>query len=196
MWIAFFVCGFLWSACTVNAGLVNTTTEYLTDYKINSVSEEDTVSSHTSAGTPSSRRVGSFYKRRPYSNPMPECASQQVCNAVFMRLKFVQPLCRCAGAFTSPCSTRMNPNDGHTINLLSDREGQKTQTLVKVCEDVSSVKMCNQPHDWMLLALQNVRTGKAHYLVVCKCPSYAVMEGPVLHTQPPYARIPGISVYG
>ncbi|CAL1266133.1 unnamed protein product [Larinioides sclopetarius] len=48
----------------------------------------------------------------------------------------------------------------------------------------------------MLLALQNVRTGKAHYLVVCKCPSYGVMEGPVLHTQPPYARIPGISVYG
>lgn len=48
----------------------------------------------------------------------------------------------------------------------------------------------------MLLALQNVRTGKAHYLVVCKCPSNAIMEGPVLHTQPPYARIPGISVYG
>lgn len=76
------------------------------------------------AGTPSSRRVGAFYKRRPYSNPMPECAAQQVCNAVFMRLKFVQPLCRCAGAYARPCSTRMNPNDGHTINLLADRDGQ------------------------------------------------------------------------
>ncbi|GFW40473.1 uncharacterized protein TNCV_1020301 [Trichonephila clavipes] len=148
------------------------------------------------ADNPSSRRAGSFYKRRPYSNPMPECASQQVCNAVFMRLKFVQPLCRCPNGMKNPCSTRMHPNDGHTVNLLADKEGQKTQTLIKVCEDVSTVKICQEPHDWMLLALQNVRTGKAHYLVVCKCPTHGIMEGPVLHTQPPYARIPGISVYG
>ncbi|KAG8185647.1 hypothetical protein JTE90_018524 [Oedothorax gibbosus] len=60
-------------------------------------------------------------RRRPYTNPMPECASQQVCNAVFMRLKFVQPLCRCGGG--TMCSTRMHPNDGHTVNLLADKDG-------------------------------------------------------------------------
>ncbi|GFQ80440.1 uncharacterized protein TNCT_354881 [Trichonephila clavata] len=187
-----------WSVCGTDSLDVNTSTsELTTDYDINSVNEDFYTSyGERNTDNPSSRRAGSFYKRRPYSNPMPECASQQVCNAVFMRLKFVQPLCRCPNGMKNPCSTRMHPNDGHTVNLLADKDGQKTQTLIKVCEDVSTVKICQEPHDWMLLALQNVRTGKAHYLVVCKCPTHGVMEGPVLHTQPPYARIPGISVYG
>nr|XP_015914566.2 uncharacterized protein LOC107444845 [Parasteatoda tepidariorum] len=190
MWIVFFLYGFLWLVYTVRGEEMNLSdSDIPTDYKLNTVNEDD----YYEIATVASR---SYNKRRPYTNPMPECAAQQVCNAVFMRLKFIQPLCKCPNGMKNPCSTRMHPNDGHTINLLADRDGQKTQTLVKVCEEVNLVRPCNEPHDWMLLALQNIRTGKAQYLVVCKCPTFGIMEGPVLHTQPPYARIPGISVYG
>lgn len=32
------------------------------------------------------------------------------------------------------------------------------------------MRECRTPRDWSLLALQNIRTGKSHYLVICKCP--------------------------
>ncbi|XP_054715090.1 uncharacterized protein LOC129224630 [Uloborus diversus] len=195
MWIASLVYGFCCLIFTASAQGMNTTSAEDTDYGINNVDEE-AVSHVARSVTASSRRVEAFYRRPTYSRPLPECTAQQVCNAVFMRFKFVQPKCTCRSSYKSPCSTRMHPNDGHTINLLTDRDGKKTQTLVKVCEDVNTMKYCDKPHDWMLFALQNTRTGNAQYLVLCKCPSNAVMEGPVLHTKPPYVRIPGISVYG
>lgn len=43
-------------------------------------------------------------------------------------------------------------------------------TVIKTCEPVWSVRECRTPRDWSILALQNTRTGKAHYLVICKCP--------------------------
>jgi len=43
-------------------------------------------------------------------------------------------------------------------------------TLVKTCEPVAEMRTCRSPRDWSLLALQNVRTGKSHYLVICRCP--------------------------
>lgn len=46
-------------------------------------------------------------------------------------------------------------------------------TVIKTCEPVWSVRECRTPRDWSILALQNTRTGKAHYLVICKCPQAA-----------------------
>lgn len=46
------------------------------------------------------------------------------------------------------------------------------------------------------MALQSERSGKAHYVVVCRCPDWGKLEGPYTHNYPPYARIPGIKVYG
>jgi len=43
-------------------------------------------------------------------------------------------------------------------------------TLVKTCEPVAEMRECRAPRDWSLLALQNIRTGKSHYLVICRCP--------------------------
>lgn len=43
-------------------------------------------------------------------------------------------------------------------------------TLVKTCEPVAEMRVCRAPRDWSLLALQNIRTGKSHYLVICRCP--------------------------
>ena len=31
-------------------------------------------------------------------------------------------------------------------------------------------RYCSNNKDWSILALQNIRTGKAHYLVICQCP--------------------------
>lgn len=59
-----------------------------------------------------------------------------------------------------------------------------------------SVRNCKTPTDWTLLALQSERSGKAHYVAVCKCPDSAQLEGPYTHSHPPYARVPGIRVFG
>nr|XP_012140497.1 PREDICTED: uncharacterized protein LOC105662480 [Megachile rotundata] len=58
------------------------------------------------------------------------------------------------------------------------------------------MRECRTPRDWSLLALQNVRTGKSHYLVICRCPDANILEGPMSHDQPTYASVPGIRVYG
>ncbi|KAG8284104.1 hypothetical protein J6590_003796 [Homalodisca vitripennis] len=73
---------------------------------------------------------------------------------------------------------------------------RKILTLVKTCEPVADMRMCRVPRDWSLLALQNIRTGKSHYLVICRCPDTSVLEGPMSHDQPTYASVPGIRVYG
>ena len=44
-------------------------------------------------------------------------------------------------------------------------------TLAKTCEQGNELRDCRAPRDWSILALQNTRTGKSHYLVICKCPS-------------------------
>ncbi|XP_068218205.1 uncharacterized protein dsx-c73A [Palaemon carinicauda] len=72
----------------------------------------------------------------------------------------------------------------------------KAITVIKTCEPVWSVRECRVPRDWSILALQNTRTGKAHYLVICKCPDSAQLDGPLNHDQPTYAQVPGIRVYG
>lgn len=37
------------------------------------------------------------------------------------------------------------------------------------------MRECRIPRDWSLLALQNVRTGKSHYLVICRCPDANIL---------------------
>ena len=41
---------------------------------------------------------------------------------------------------------------------------------MKTCEAVSDIRTCKVPEDWSILALQDIRTGKSTYLVVCRCP--------------------------
>ncbi|KAH9369903.1 hypothetical protein HPB48_013908 [Haemaphysalis longicornis] len=125
---------------------------------------------------------------------LPECAAQQVCAALYVRVNRSQPLCACPAAYTEPCSDSAEL-DEHTIKLVSN-DKQGTFNLVKVCEPVLSVRRCQEPRDWQLLALQSTRTGRAHYLLVCRCPTGSRLLGPVRHTTPPYANIPGIRVYG
>lgn len=69
-------------------------------------------------------------------------------------------------------------------------------TLAKTCEATTEMRECSSPKDWSLLALQNIRTGKSHYLIICRCPDHFKMEGPMAHDQPKYASVPGIRVFG
>ena len=52
---------------------------------------------------------------------------------------------------------------------------QKALTLVKTCEPTTDMMVCRAPRDWSLLALQNIRTGKSHYLVICRCTEMSVL---------------------
>jgi len=125
---------------------------------------------------------------------LPECASQQVCNAVYLRLNFSTPLCACPEP-GDPCSASTLATDNHSLRLSADKGG-KVLTLAKTCEMVPSIRQCEKNRDWSILALQNIRTGKAHYLVICTCPESGVLEGPLAQTGAPYAKVPGIRVYG
>jgi len=126
---------------------------------------------------------------------LPECATQQVCNALFIRTNHTNSLCECGRHYNWQCSSDPAVDDGHTIELTR-RYDKKVYTQIKLCEPMVSIRACKSPTDWTLLALQSERTGKAHYVVACKCPDSAVLEGPYTHNHPPYARIPGIRVYG
>ncbi|XP_074111479.1 doublesex cognate 73A [Cotesia typhae] len=136
-----------------------------------------------------------YYPHNQHMYLLPECAVQQVCNAVYVRLNFTQPLCACPGRYRDPCSASLDADDQHTTELVTDPH-TRALTLVKTCEPVAEMRECRMPRDWSLLALQNVRTGKSHYLVICKCPETNILEGPMSHDQPTYASVPGISVFG
>ena len=118
-----------------------------------------------------------------------------MCNAVYTRFNFTQPLCACADRFQGPCSASLQRNDQHTIEVgykklrvsphLHNRitraphnqkffeqsgvRSYKSPTLVKTCEQTKQIRDCRAPQDWSLLALQYVRTGKSQYLVICRC---------------------------
>uniref|UniRef100_A0A182MVS1 Uncharacterized protein n=1 Tax=Anopheles culicifacies TaxID=139723 RepID=A0A182MVS1_9DIPT len=89
----------------------------------------------------------------------------------------------------------MNEDDNHTIKLVGNQQ-KRAITLAKTCENTNELRDCRAPKDWSILALQNTRTGKSHYLVICKCPPHYRLEGPLAHDQPTYAGLPGINVYG
>ncbi|EFA11430.1 uncharacterized protein dsx-c73A [Tribolium castaneum] len=137
-----------------------------------------------------------YYPHNQHIYLLPECAIQQVCNAVYVRLNWTQPLCACPSRYRDPCSASLNSDDQHTTELMIDRKSRRALTLVKTCEPTSDMRICRSPRDWSLLALQNIRTGKSHYLVICRCPEVSILEGPMSHDQPTYASVPGIRVYG
>lgn len=137
-----------------------------------------------------------YYPHNQHIYLLPECAIQQVCNAIYIRLNWTQPLCACPSRYRDPCSASLNSDDQHTTELMLDRHSRSALTLVKTCEPISDVRICRSPRDWSLLALQNIRTGKSHYLVICRCPETSQLEGPISHDQPTYASVPGIRVYG
>ncbi|KAJ8923708.1 hypothetical protein NQ315_010289 [Exocentrus adspersus] len=137
-----------------------------------------------------------YYPHNQHIYLLPECAIQQVCNAVYIRLNWTQPLCACPSRYRDPCSASLNSDDQHTTELMMDRKSKRALTLVKTCEPTTEMRICRSPRDWSLLALQNIRTGKSHYLVICRCPENSILEGPMSHDQPTYASVPGIRVYG
>jgi len=126
---------------------------------------------------------------------LPACASQQVCNAVYLRLNFSTPLCACPEP-GDPCSASTLDSDNHSLRLSADTDDKQVLTLAKTCERVDTIRQCERNRDWSILALQNIRTGKAHYLVICTCPAKGILEGPIAQTGAPYAKVPGIRVYG
>ncbi|XP_055544593.1 uncharacterized protein LOC129729794 [Wyeomyia smithii] len=136
-----------------------------------------------------------YYPHNQHIYFLPECAIQQVCNAVYVRLNYTQPLCACPPRYRDPCSASLNEDDNHTIKLVGNAQ-RKAITLAKTCENTNELRECRAPKDWSILALQNSRTGKSHYLVICKCPPHFRLEGPLAHDQPTYAGLPGINVYG
>jgi hypothetical protein len=142
-----------------------------------------------------------YYPHNQHLYLLPECATQQVCNAVYTRFNYSQPLCACADRFQGPCSASLARNDQHTIEVGYKKLAKagirtyKSPTLVKTCEETKQIRDCRAPQDWSLLALQNVRTGKSQYLVICRC-DIGELDGPMSHDQPAYARVPGIRVFG
>lgn len=44
----------------------------------------------------------------------------QVCNAVYVRLNYTQPLCACPARYRDPCSASLNADDLHTTRLTTD----------------------------------------------------------------------------
>ncbi|KAF7407492.1 hypothetical protein HZH66_002029 [Vespula vulgaris] len=98
-----------------------------------------------------------------------------------------------SGKETRESPGKIRPQIKLTTNYTSASEAL---TLVKTCEPVAEMRECRAPRDWSLLALQNTRTGKSHYLVICRCPDSNILEGPMSHDQPTYASVPGIRVYG
>ncbi|GAB6018977.1 hypothetical protein CHUAL_000616 [Chamberlinius hualienensis] len=154
------------------------------------------LASHVSSNAaPYNNSALSYYNYPFHHFALPECATQQVCNAVYTRLDRINALCACPGKTGDPCSISFSSDDAHTIELVTDNSG-RALTLIKTCEPIVAVRECRGSKDWALLALQNVRTGKSHYLVVCRCVHNGVLEGPIAHENPPYAKIPGIRVYG
>ncbi|XP_054732074.1 uncharacterized protein LOC129240346 [Anastrepha obliqua] len=137
-----------------------------------------------------------YYPHNQHIYLLPECAIQQVCNAVYVRLNYTQPLCACPSRYRDPCSASLNEDDQHTTKLVGDSKKKQAITLAKTCEATTEMRECNSPKDWSLLALQNIRTGKSHYLIICRCPDHFKMEGPMAHDQPKYASVPGIRVFG
>ncbi|KAL7046173.1 hypothetical protein ACKWTF_002501 [Chironomus riparius] len=136
-----------------------------------------------------------YYPHNQHPYILPECAVQQVCNAVYARLNYTQPLCVCPPRYRDPCSASLNEDDNHTITLVGNAN-RRAVTLAKTCEQGNELRDCRAPRDWSILALQNTRTGKSHYLVICKCPGNFRLDGPLPHDQPTYAGLPGINVFG
>lgn len=63
-----------------------------------------------------------YYPHNQHIYLLPECAIQQVCNAVYVRLNWTQPLCACPSRYRDPCSASLNSDDLHTTELVTSSE--------------------------------------------------------------------------
>jgi len=125
---------------------------------------------------------------------LPTCAPQQVCNTVYPRLQRTNPQCVCPRG-EGQCSPITLDNDGHSVPLVTN-SALGALTTVKTCESNQDIRQCKPDDDWSLLAVQNIRSGKSNFLVICRCPTDGQLEGPVQHAQPHYAHVPTIRIYG
>lgn len=50
-----------------------------------------------------------------------------MCNAVYVRLNYTQPLCACPSRYKEPCSASLNTDDLHTTELSTDPTGKVSQ---------------------------------------------------------------------
>ncbi|KAF0308696.1 hypothetical protein FJT64_020108 [Amphibalanus amphitrite] len=125
---------------------------------------------------------------------LPTCAPQQVCSTAYPRLQVSTAQCVCPRGSAGPCSRSLLSTDGHSVPLVTDRQ-KGALTTVKTCEPSGALPAC-LGDDWALLAVQNARTGRSNFLVVCRCPADGLLEGPLQHRQPYHAQVPIIRVYG
>ncbi|XP_043199416.1 uncharacterized protein LOC122369078 [Amphibalanus amphitrite] len=124
---------------------------------------------------------------------LPTCAPQQVCSTAYPRLQRTNPQCVCPR--DSPrCSPLLTADDGHTVPLVTD-QSLGALTSVKTCESNDEIRECSGD-DWALLAVQNTRSGKSNFLVICRCPADGSLDGPLQHQMPAYAHVPTVRVYG
>ena len=59
---------------------------------------------------------------------LPACASQQVCNAVYLRLNFSTPLCACPEP-GDPCSASTLDSDNHSLRY---NQPQQTEIVSEI----------------------------------------------------------------
>lgn len=64
----------------------------------------------------------------------------QVCNAVYVRLNYTQPLCACPARYRDPCSASLNADDLHTTRLTTDSK-KKVQNEWNVQDNVGGIKI-------------------------------------------------------
>uniref|UniRef100_A0A6P7GFI9 Uncharacterized protein LOC114341805 n=1 Tax=Diabrotica virgifera virgifera TaxID=50390 RepID=A0A6P7GFI9_DIAVI len=112
-----------------------------------------------------------YYPHNQHIYLLPECAIQQVCNAVYIRLNWTQPLCACPSRYRDPCSASLNSDDQHTTELMTDKNSRCHSTL-RSRQIETSVPLDRSPRE------------------------QDTTEGPMSHDQPTYASVPGIRVYG
>lgn len=74
-----------------------------------------------------------YYPHNQHIYLLPECAVQQVCNAVYVRLNFTQPLCACPGRYRDPCSASLDSDDLHTTELVTDPRTKVGKHLLEQC---------------------------------------------------------------
>lgn len=65
-----------------------------------------------------------------FTIPMVLSVFFQVCNAVYVRLNWTQPLCACPSRYRDPCSASLNSDDQHTTKLMTDKKSKVKHDLL------------------------------------------------------------------
>lgn len=66
----------------------------------------------------------------------------QVCNAVYVRLNYTQPLCACPARYRDPCSASLNADDLHTTRLTTDSKKKVMVVLQLVLLILTFLYVC------------------------------------------------------